>query len=438
MRLDELGDWRRTHYACEIRSKLHGTDVTVLGWVYKIRDLGKIRFVVLQDRTGRCQVAVSKDKAEGDVVSKAERLQHQFVIGVKGKVRKSVSRFGADVVPREIRIFNVAKHPLPLDITEAIPAEIDKRLDARIIDLRRDSTQAIFTIRNVVVNAVREFLTQQKYVEVQTPKIIASAAEGGATLFTIDYFGRKAFLAQSPQLYKEELVSNFEKVFEIGPVFRAEKSHTSHHMSEYTSMDVEEAFVNAGDVMGLLEDIVIHALGAVKRQCKHELELLGQKALVAKKPFEVLTYDGVLAELKKAGVAVKWGEDIPTPALRKLGEIHKGFYFIVDWPTASKPFYIQPKAGKTTICEAFDLMCGHVEIASGGTRVHDKDLLNRRIEEQRLDPKSFEFHLKAFDYGIPPHAGFGIGLERFLMCITGKKNIRELILFPRDVERLVP
>ena len=435
--LDGLGDWRRTHYSRDIAPGIQGTEVTVFGWVHRIRDLGNVKFVVLQDRSGKCQIVVHRDRADRGLLERVERLRTQYVIAVRGEVRRSDSRFGAEIVPKEMKVLNVAKHPLPLDVTGAIPVELDKRLDSRVIDLRRESTQAIFRVRGVVVNAIREFLTRRGYVEVHTPKIIASATEGGAALFQIDYFGRRAFLAQSPQLYKEQLVGSLEKVFEIGPVFRAEKSHTRHHISEYTSIDVEEAFVTADDVMRLLKDLIVHTVDVVNRRCRRELELLscGPPSV---EPFEVLTYDDALDELRDLGIVVEWGEDFPMPALRRLGRQHEGFYFIVDWPTMSKPFYLQPKRDNPDLCEAFDLMCGWVEIASGGTRVHQRDLLVRRIREQGLDPRSFEFHLRAFDYGIPPHSGFGIGLERLLMRLTGRENIREVVLFPRDVERLVP
>ncbi|MFQ6084717.1 MAG: aspartate--tRNA(Asn) ligase [Candidatus Bathyarchaeia archaeon] len=438
MNLDELGAWRRTHFASEIGPRLRGSRVVIFGWVHKIRDLGGLRFVILRDRTGRCQITIPKEQVNKELAMKAQALQTQYVVGVEGEVRESVSRFGADIVPSTIRILNTARHPLPLDVTGTIPAELDKRLDARVMDLRREGTRAIFRIRNVVLETFRDFLTHRGYIEVHTPRIIASATEGGAALFRVDYFGREAFLAQSPQLYKEELVSSFEKVYEIGPVFRAEESHTRLHTSEYTSIDVEEAFVTADDVMGVLEDAVIRVVSAVSHKCQQELKLLGHKLPDARGPLEVMTYDDVIAELRDAGTDVEWGEDLPTPALRVLGTLHDGFYFIRRWPTRSKPFYIQPVKENPKFCDAFDLMCGWVEVASGGTRVHQKQQLLQRLRQQGLDPRSFEYHLRTFDYGMPPHSGFAVGLERLLMCLTGCENIREVSLFPRDVERLTP
>jgi len=273
---------------------------------------------------------------------------------------------------------------------------------------------------------------------VHTPRMIASATEGGAALFCVDYFKRKAFLAQSPQLYKEQLVMSLEKVFEVGPFFRAEESHTRRHISEFVSIDIEEAFVDAEDVMQLLEQVMRHVCGTVKERCRKELVTLKHRIEVPELPFKRITYDDILHDLKREGIEVPWGEDIPTPALRTLGKVHPYFYFITDWPTQVRAFYIQPREDKPELCEGFDLMWRWIELVSGGTRVASKELLVKRLKEQGLNPESFKYHLQAFDYGMPPHAGWAIGLERLSMMLTGKKNIREVTLYPRDKFRLTP
>jgi aspartyl-tRNA synthetase len=254
----------------------------------------------------------------------------------------------------------------------------------------------------------------------------------------VKYFENQAFLAQSPQLYKEELVLSFEKVFEIGPFFRAEESHTRRHINEFISIDIEEAFATAEDVMQVLEQVVHHVCRSVKEECRKELEILKHDFDVPKLPFERFTYDEALKELKRQGVETPWGEDISTPALRTLGKLHPHFYFITDWPTQTKAFYIKPKDDNPELTEGFDLMWQWIELASGGTRVPTKELLIKRLKECELNPDSFRHHLKAFDYGMPPHAGWGMGLERLIMMLTGKKNIREVVLFPRDRFRLTP
>jgi len=439
MEIDQLGDWRRTHYSTDVKPKLDGKEVIVLGWVLDIRDLGGIRFVILRDREGTVQITIPRKEVGEDVVKKADSLQRQYSIGVKGIVKKTEQTpKGMEIVPSEIRILGIAQHPLPLDVTGRTPAQIDVRLDARVLDLCLDENKAVFRIQHVALAAVREFLAEQGFTEVHTPRIIASATEGGAALFPVDYFGREAFLAQSPQLYKEQLVLAFDQVFEIGSFFRAEESHTGRHLSEFVSIDIEQGFATADDVMRVLEEMVHHVCNVVKRCCQKELKTLGNRIEVPETPFKRFTYSEIIEELREKGIEVPWGEDVPTPAFRILGEIHPYFYYITDWPTKSKPFYIKPRDDNPDLCEAFDLMWTWIELASGGTRVHSKDLLMRRLTEQGLRPEWFSYHLQAFDYGMPPHAGWAAGLERVMMMLTGKQNIREVVLFPRDRFRLTP
>ena len=439
MKTGRLGDWRRTHYSNDIGPELDGKEVLVLGWVQDIRDLGGIRFVILQDKNGTRQITIPRDETNSMVLKKADSLQRQYSIGVKGVVRKmEKAPGGAEIVPSEIQILGVAKQPLPLDITGRTPAEIDVRLDYRVLDLRREENQAIFRIQHVALEATRSFLSKQGFMEVYTPRIIVSATEGGAALFPVAYFKREAFLAQSPQLYKEQLILDFEKVFEIGPFFRAEESHTRRHLSEFISVDIEEAFAAADDVIKVLEELIHQMCKDVKTNCERELEILKHKIDVPKTPFKRFTYDEVLEELNEEGIHVPWGEDIPTPAFRTLGKLHPYYYFLIDWPTKSKAFYIKPRDDNPDLCEGFDLMWHWIELASGGTRIHSKKLLIKRLTEQGLRPESFKSHLQAFDYGMPPHAGWAIGLARLVMALTGKRNIRDVVLFPRDRFRLTP
>jgi len=439
MKIDKLGDWRRTHYSIHIKPELDGKEVLVLGWVQDIRDLGGIRFVILQDKNGTVQITIPRDEANSRVLKKAEALQRQYSIGVKGMVKKmKKAPGGAEIIPSEIRILGTAKQPLPIDITGRTPAEIDVRLDARVLDLRREENQAIFRIQHVALEATRSFLSRLGFIEVYTPRIIVSATEGGAALFPVAYFKREAFLAQSPQLYKEQLILDFEKVFEIGPFFRAEESHTRRHLSEFVSIDIEEAFATADDVMKVLEELIHQTCEDVEKSCGRELKILKHKIEVPKTPFKRFTYDEILEELKEEGISVPWGEDIPTQAFRTLGKLHAYYYFLTDWPTKSKAFYIKPRDDNPDLCEGFDLMWRWIELASGGTRIHSKKLLIRRLNEQGLRPEPFKHHLQAFDYGMPPHAGWAIGLARLVMALTGKRNIREVVLFPRDRFRLAP
>ena len=439
MNLDSIGEWIRTHYTSNVTPEIDGQEVTLFGWVQEIRDLGGIRFIILQDREGTIQITIPKKRISPEVLGKSDLLQKRFSIAVKGTVKKTnMTPRGIEVIPNEIKIFSTATEQLPLDITGKTPANIEARLDARPLDLCRDQNLATFKIQHTTLEAIRSFLFQKGFLEVHTPRIIASATEGGAELFTVDYFGQKAYLAQSPQLYKEELTLSFEKVFEVGPFFRAEESHTRRHLSEFVSVDIEEAFANAQDVMQLLEQVIHHACTTVKEKCASELSVLKYKFEVPQIPFKRLTYDQVLDDLKKQDVKIPWGEDIPTEACRVLGKLYPFFYFITDWPTHAKAFYIKPREDKPELCEGFDLMWRYIELVSGGTRICQKEQLIQRLKEKGLNPESFKYHLQAFDYGIPPHAGWAIGLERLTMILTGKKNIREVTLYPRDRVRLTP
>jgi len=439
MKLDSIEDWRRTHYSVNVKPEMDGEEVILFGWVQDIRDLGGIRFVIVQDREGTIQVTIPRKKVSNEVLSKSDTLQKRYSIGVKGVVKKTdMTPRGVEVVPKEIKIFSTATPQLPIDITGKTPANLEVRLDARALDLCQEENIAVFKVQHTAVEAIRDFLFERGFVEVHTPRIIASATEGGAALFPVEYFDRKAFLAQSPQLYKEQLVMSLEKVFEIGPFFRAEESHTRRHLSEFVSIDIEQAFAYAEDVMQLLEQLMQHVCKAVNEKCKKELATLKHKVEVPELPFKRLTYDKVLKELKHEGIEIPWGEDIPTTALRTLGRIHQYFYFITDWPAQARSFYIQPKTDNPEITEGFDLMWRWIELVSGGTRISSKELLMKKLKQKGLNPESFKYHLQVFDYGMPPHAGWAIGLERLTMMLTGKKNIREVTLYPRDKFRLTP
>jgi aspartyl-tRNA synthetase len=439
MKLDSIGGWCRTHYSADVKPEMDGEEVTLFGWVQEIRDLGGIRFLILQDREGTIQVTILRKKVDSEVLSKSDVLQKRYSVGVKGVVKKTdMTPRGVEVIPKEIKVLATASSQLPMDIAGKTPANLEVRLDARALDLSQEKNLAVFRIQHTALEAIRDFLFEKGFIEVYTPRIIASATEGGAALFSFDYFKRKAFLAQSPQLYKEQLVMSLEKVFEVGPFFRAEESHTRVHSSEFVSVDIEQAFADAEDVMQLLERLMQYVCKTVGGRCQKQLATLRHKIKVPEVPFKRLTYDEILRDLKHEGIEISWGEDLPTPAFRTLGKIHPYLYFITDWPTHSKAFYIKPRDNNPKVCEGFDLMWSWIELVSGGTRIASKELLVKRLKEKGLKPESFKHHLQAFDYGMPPHAGWAIGLGRLTMMLTGKKNIREVTLYPRDKFRLTP
>lgn len=430
---------RRSHYAADVKPELDGLHVSLLGWVHEVRDLGGIKFIILRDVSGMCQVTVRKEGLPQEFLEKVKDIGSEDVVYVEGIVKNQPkARLGVEVVLEKIDILSRASRPLPYDVTGRVSAGIDTRLDHRVLDLRNPENNAIFKIADTVLAAAREFFRMNNFIEVRTPRIIATATEGGAALFEVKYFDGRAYLAQSPQLYKEELVTVFERVFEIGPFFRAEESHTRRHVSEFTSIDVEAAFLDIYGVMKVLEELIAYIHKRVIEERSKELELLNVDLKVPELPLPRYTYDDMLAELRDSGLELEWGEDFGTEHLRILGEKHGGYYFITHFPTRSKPFYIQPCEDNSELSESFDLMYSWLELASGGTRVSDRRLLESRLIEQGLNVEAFEHHLKVYDYGMPVHAGWGLGLERLLMVLANKSNIREVILFPRDKFRLVP
>jgi aspartyl-tRNA synthetase len=265
--------------------------------------------------------------------------------------------------------------------------------------------------------------------------MISTATEGGAALFPIFYYNKEAFLAQSPQLYKEQLTMSFEKVFEIAPIFRAEPSRTNRHLSEAISIDMEEAYVDYNDIMKRIEQVIQAAIKTVQNYAKENAD---SEFVVPELPSEIprYSYTDLVEKMQKAGAKTEWGDDLYPSNLKKIGL--DGFYFVKDWPTGPKPFYVKVSKQDPKISESFDLMFGDLELSSGSTRVEKRAELAERMKNKGLKIDAFEYHLRAFDYGIPPHAGCGIGLERLMMALTGTENIRDTTFYPRDVDRLTP
>ncbi len=436
---EELGGWRRTHHSSQIGPGLEGSNALLMGWISSMRDHGNIVFVMLTDKDGEVQVTAKLDECGKALFEKIRSLREHSVVGVRGRVRSAEGApGGVEIVPSELKIFALAKKASPFSVYSKTVPNIETRLDLRAVDLRRTVLRDIFRIRFGVLRAVREFLEKEGFIEVSTPKMIATATEGGAALFPIFYFDREAFLAQSPQLYKEQLTMAMEKVFEVGPIFRAEPSRTMRHLAEATSIDVEQAFVNYDDVMSLLERMIRYAIDYVAEKNSKELEDMQVTMKKPETPFPRHTYGELLELLRKKGERIEWSDDFSTENLKKLGSIMQGYYFVTDWPTSSKPFYTKPKPDDANICESFDLMFGELEISSGSTRINRKDELVERMKKQGLNTQAFDYHLRVFDYGVPPHAGFGLGLERFLMTLTGVDNIRDTTFYPRDIDRLTP
>lgn len=445
---NELGDWRRTHYSFQISDSVINEVVTIIGWISSKRDHGNVLFVQLRDKFGDIQILVKKKELSENIFESLKSLKEHSSIAIRGKVveqKNSSKEF--EVIPEEIKILSVSNKPAPF-LTQSISSiGIDTRLDLRAIDLRRNHLQNVFKIRNTILNSIRAYLNDNYFVEVNTPKMIATATEGGAALFPIFYYDREAFLAQSPQLYKEQLTMAFENVFEIAPIFRAEPSRTNRHLSEAMSVDVEKAYVDYTDMMDYLDNLIRYIIQSINDKNQVELDSLGIKLPNVDRPFSRITYSQLVQNLQNSHKYIRWGDDIAPKLLKDL--FGNEFYFITDWPASTKPFYVKSKKTDPTnepnnvdaprvLSESFDLMYGSLELSSGSTRISNKDDLMDNMKKKGLSHKAFDYHLRVFDYGVPPHAGFGLGLERLLMAILKLDNIRDATFYPRDIDRLTP
>ena len=382
----------RTHHVEDINAGMKGQEVILGGWVEDLRKMGKMTFLTLRDVTGIIQIILTDD-----VMKSIEDITRQSVVRVTGKIQDTKARdFECEIKADGIDVLTKAVHPLPIDPIGRLESHIDNRLNSRALDMRNQKTASIFKVRHHVLASLRKTLSEKKFIEITTPKIIGSASEGGANLFSLDYFGKQAYLAQSPQLYKEQMTIGLERVFEIASFYRAEKSHTGRHLSEFTSVDIEAAFMNYTDVMDVLEDLVLNTFKYVSENCKEEQKILGNEITIPNSPFKKITYSEALEELNRKDVKLEFGDDLLDSHLRIIGENHPGFYFITDWPIKLKPFYIMEKEDTPEISESFDLQFGYLELSSGGSRLHNPEKIKARLSEQDLDPATFSEHLQVF------------------------------------------
>jgi len=431
----------RTHYSNDVGPSLDGKSVTVAGWVHEIRDLGKLKFLVLRDRGGFVQICAKDGTTSQEILDAVKALSKESAIMVEGVVKANPKApQGVEISPKKLTLIAASASPLPLDVTGKVDADLDTRLNNRFMDVRKPEVMAIFKIRAKVQEAYREYFTKRGFTEINPPSIIAAASEGGTNLFPITYFEKEAFLCQSPQLYKQMMMSTgLDKVFIAMPVFRAEPHATPRHLNEIYMLDMEMAFIkDEEDVMVELEGVVHYMIEKVVKDCPKELETLKRKVEIPTLPFKRMTYDEVLETLSANGINLKWGEDIPPEGERKLNELINAPFFITRWPTAIRAFYSRPIDDNPKICSAFDLDYMGLELSSGAQRIHDHDQLVEALKARGLDPENFEFYLKAFLYGMPPHGGFGLGVERIVTSICGLNNVRECVLWPRDRNRIEP
>lgn len=407
----------------------------VKGWVDHVRDLGNIRFLTIRDREGLTQVTAKKADVPSEVFGMVPKLGKEDCVEIEGNVVKSkIAKIGFEVIPSSLKVLAGAEKPLPLDFSGKIESGKDTRFDYRYLDLRNPEVQKIFWTRHKVMGLAHEYFRKEGFIEVHTPVIQAAGAEGGATMFKFDYYGKEAFLRQSPQLYKQMIMaSGLDKVYEIGQAFRAEKFHTRRHISEFMSLDFEMAWIDSEeDVMRVLERLVVHVLKGLNKETDLKLK-------IPELPLKRVTYDEVLKVLGKAGMKIEWGEDIEDAQEKKFAEImqKKGYeaYFITKFPSKIKPFYIMLDG---EVSRGIDLDYRGMELASGGQREHRYNVLVKVIKEKGLNPKDFTFYTNAFRWGMPPEGGIGFGVDRFVKQILELTDVQETILFPRTPDKLVP
>lgn len=419
-----------------------GTEVKLEGAVHIIRDMGEVAFVILRKSEGLVQCVYE----EGSVNFPLKDLKEESAVAVTGTVKKEDrAPGGVEVRLQTITVLSEPTEPMPLAVNKwKMNTSLEAMLNMRPIALRNVRERAKFRIQEGVVRAFRDFLHSQGFTEIHTPKIGAKGAEGGANIFKLEYFHRPAVLAQSPQFYKQMMVGVFDRVFETGPVFRAEKHNTKRHLNEYTSLDFEMGFIDSFmDICRMETAMLQYVVELLKKDYAKEIALLKiELPNVEKIPY-------VRFDEAKRLIAEKYDRQIRSPhdlepeeeAL--IGEYFKeeygaDFVFVTHYPSKKRPFYAMDDPENKEFTLSFDLLFRGLEITTGGQRIHDYETLLKKIEEKGMDTEGMEDYLDCFKYGMPPHGGLGIGLERLTMKMIGEDNVREACLFPRDMTRLKP
>lgn len=433
---------RRTHYTSEITSG----EVILSGWVSTIRDLGNVKFLIIRDARGIAQITMKKGVVDESILRVADSLNQEDVISVRGMVieRKNAPR-GREIIPNNIEVLNKAEVPLPMDISGKIESSLDTRLDWRVLDLRRPETAAVFKTQAKMVEGMEEYLRKEGYLQVFTPCLMGAASESGAEVFPVVYFEREAFLRQDPQLHRQLLIAaGFDKVFDLGPNWRAEPSHTPRHLCEHRACAVEFGFMNdESDMMRVEENLVVAVLQKIKEECKEELELLGKEIPLPKTPFPELRFPKIYEILGEFCKKVEFGEDYDRESEILLWRYVKekcgsDFFFVNRFPFKAKPFYVMRVEEEPLWARSVDLIYKGLELSSGGQREHRYEKIISQIRDKGMSVETMEWFTKFFKYGVPPHGGFCLGVERFVMQLLDIGNVREATLFPRAPERLLP
>jgi len=422
-----------------------GEQVTIRGWVNALRDQKRMQFIVVRDETGLVQVVLGKDDPAGELNEQVSMLTAESAVTLTGTVvaDERVKLGGLELRLEALQVDSPAEPELPI----AEDSALDKRIDWRYLDLRRPDRKLIFEVQTTAEHAMREFWRAEEFIEIHTPKLMGSASESGAELFKVEYFGRTAYLAQSPQFYKQmAMAAGFGRVFEIGPVFRANPSFTSRHDTEFTSVDVEISWIDShDDVMSFQERWLAHVLAVVKAVHGEEIErTFDTELIVPPVPFPRVTLEQAKDLLREGGHDAPGPEhDLDPPSERALSAIVKEkhgneFAFVTDYPTSVRPFYHMRYPDRPTVTKSFDLLWRGIELTTGAQREHRYERLLAQAEDKGVDPAPIQYYLDFFRFGAPPHGGFGFGLTRLLMQMLGQDNVREVTFLYRGPHRLEP
>ena len=428
-----------------------GECIALRGFVQTVRNQKSVQFIILRDHTGLIQIVAERSEANHQLNELIEKLTRESAIQVSGVVTKNpnVKLGQLEVQLQALSVAAMSDATLPIDLFGKTETEVDKRMDWRFLDLRQPENQLIFRVQTTVEMAMREYWISNGFVEIHTPKIMGSPSEGGAELFTLDYFGQTASLAQSPQFYKQmAMAAGIDRVFEIGPAFRADPSFTPRHSTEFTSVDMEMSWIDSHhDVMGFEEAWLCHVLQSVREKHGNEIaESFGVEVLIPSRPFPKVTMDEAQKILRDRGyvapVDAKEG-DLDPQGERLLCEYSREqygheFIFVTDYPAEVRPFYHMRKRDNPTETKSFDLLWKWMEITTGAQREHQYEVLVRQATEKGVSLESIQFYLDFFKYGCPPHGGFGFGLARLLAAMLNQKSIREVVFLHRGPNRLIP
>jgi nondiscriminating aspartyl-tRNA synthetase len=422
-----------------------GQQATVRGWVQAIRDQKSVQFVIVRDETGLAQVVLGKADPPSELNERVSALTAESAVTIQGTVAadERVKLGGLELKLEALTVDALAEPELPV----AADSALDKRIDWRYLDLRRPDRRLIFEVQTTAEHAMRDYWRKEGFIEIHTPKLMGSASESGAELFKVEYFDGVAYLAQSPQFYKQmAMAAGFGKVFEVGPVFRANPSFTSRHDTEFTSVDVEISWIDSHeDVMAFEERWLAHVLAAVHEAHGRQIEQTFETELVVPTvPFPRVTLEQAKELLREHGhEAPGVGHDLDPPSERALSAIVKEqhgheFAFVTDYPTTVRPFYHMRHADRPTLTKSFDLLWRGIELTTGAQREHRYEQLLVQAEDKGVEVGPIQYYLDFFRYGAPPHGGFGFGLTRLLMQMLGQDNVREVTFLYRGPHRLVP